>query len=309
MGAAILLALLLVFRLGDDDKHLEAKPVNKPGASLAVSEAEQPRSTKALAPSRTYPELPASVRQLDPVSARFRAARLCAFTLTAHGNMQRLMKICEENKNQPRNAENKAYFEFCRARSLEFARSLPVAANNLKDCATQDQQEANEKFYEDTVRAALAGDPDAQICYLRKTFGLDRPWTDEETRLYVDNGPRYVQQTLEQGDWRIVELLSKAAPGRTGRVVPMLHNAVAFEAVNPYRMNRLLRLGAVGPNYVRFLDGLAPHYAADLSAQQVAESNRWAADTYDLYFSKSQRLEKAPSTCMGDMIGYDPSSY
>lgn len=309
MGVLILSALLLVFRLGDDDKQPQAKPTRVSEATHAAIEAEQVRSKKAPVPSRKYPEPPISGSQSDPASVRFRAARLCAFALMAQGNMQRFMKICEDNKNQPRNAENKAYVEFCRVRSLEFSRSLPIAENDLKSCATQDQQEANEKFYEDTVRAARAGDPDAQICYLRAQFWLDRPWTDEETRLYVDSGPGYMQQALERGDWRIAEMLSKATPGRSGRLVPMLHNAVAFEAVNPYRMNRLLRRGAVGRDYARFLDGLAPHHAADLSAQQIAESDRWAADTYDLYFTKSQRLEKAPSTCMGDMIGYDPSSY
>lgn len=309
LGAGILLVLVVGFGLGTWDKPSPAKPTQTPDATSVASGAEQARRNRSSMPSRHYSEPPTSERPLDPVSARFRAARVCAFALVAQGNMQRFMKICDENRNQPRNAENEAYFESCRLRSLEYSRELPLAERDLRSCPTQDHQEASEKFYEDTAQAARAGDPDAQICYLRAQFGLDRPWTDEETQLYVDSGPGYIQQALERGDWRIAELLSKAAPGRPGLLVPMLHHAVAFEGVNPYRMNRLLRRGAVGKDYVRFSDGLAPHYAADISAEQVAASDRWAAATYDLYFTQSKRLEKAPSTCMPDMGGYDPDSY
>lgn len=283
-----------------------------PRIATAVAPASIATVTTVLEPVATWP-VPAvppdpGVGQ-ETVSSRFQEARLCARALTAKGTMERVLKICDDNRSQPRNAENKAYFEFCRGRALEFARSLPAAERDLQRCATRDPQEAAEKFHDDTVQAALAGDADAQICYLRSQFGLERPLTREEEQQYAETGPLYIQRALESGDWRIIELLSKAAPGRTGKLVPTLQHAVAFEPVNPYRMNRLLRRGATGEKYVHFLDALAPHHAEGLSVEQRAQSDQWAQETYDLHFSRSPRLEKAPSTCMGDMMGYDPDSY
>lgn len=148
------------------------------------------------------------------------------------------------------------------------------------------------------------------MCYLRAVqFGLDRPWTEEEIEDYKEAGPVMVQQGLERGDWRTIELLTKAAPGRPGSMVPMLHHAVRFDASNPYRMNRLLHLGAAGAEYARLLDVMAPHHAEGITAEQRASADRWAAQTYRQYFSYSPKLEKAPPDCVRALIGYDPNEH
>lgn len=305
VGAVLVLYFFLATDGGRDVTRARVAEASQVSGTAPVAK----RAVGSVASMPTVSPQSSEMPAMSPESVRFRAARKCAFALSALEGMQNMLRTCEESKSYPRNADNEEFFKSCEARTVQFAREMPLAQDVIGGCPTVDRQEANEKFFEDTTQAALKGDTDAQMCYLRAAqFDLARPWTEGETEDYQQAAPLMVQAGLERGDWRTIELLSKATPDRPGRLVPMLHHAVPFDVTNPYRMNRLLRSGAVSKDYIRFLDVMARHHAQGLTSEQKLASDLWAGETYHRYYAHSPKLEQAPPNCMREPIGYAPTS-
>lgn len=218
--------------------------------------------------------------------------------------MQKQLEVCDENMGYPRNADNQAFFESCRVRAIDFGRAIPLTETELSSCKTIDIAETAEKFYEDTMRAAAAGDADAQICYIGSRYGLDRPWTKEEVRHYADNAGSYVDQAFARGDWRVVEMF-QTTRNMIERYT-LLHHVAPYDPVHSYRMNRLLRLGATDGKYAHLLDAVAKHGHESLSYQARVDAELWASRMYALHFSRAKGLSGPPKTCMPSTEAYIP---
>ena len=74
----------------------------------------------------------------------------------------------------------------------------------------------------------------------------------------------------------------------------MLSSVSDGDPLTIYRMNRLLRLGAIG-DYAQDLDILA--HTEELTPAQVAESNEWALNVFNAHFANSPKLSEQPEAC------------
>lgn len=166
-----------------------------------------------------------------------------------------------------------------------------------------DMKGALRKLYEATDAAAKSGDIDAQMCYLMQGAG-DREsgfaLTDAEIAEYYSLGPQYVEAAFKRGDWRVVDLLGF-------RVIDWWGLFMGLEQwkdpTREYKAHQLLLLGAgdVDPQDTDYwLRALRSPESKDdwkLSAQEIQESDAWAQETYDKYFSSQPRLMKEPRVC------------
>ena len=175
----------------------------------------------------------------------------------------------------------------------------------LKDAGCGDMSDVRTRYFEATKQAARAGDADAQMCYLQGEFGTagGQPlFTAAEVEGYARIAPQYVDAALRRGDWRIVDLMTKASfhPG----VEPIRQIPDIGKPETIYKMTKLLRLGANG-FYAKSLDSdldgmihpdLVPEAA--LPADVVKRGDAWAQQTFNESFAGVTGLAEAPTVCM-----------
>ena len=138
-------------------------------------------------------------------------------------------------------------------------------------------------------RAAQLGDTRATNCYagggLEMMPGLlDHPEWVADMRAV----PQLLDHAVRQGDWVAVELLHHAYAGVFGGTPAA--QAIRPEPAMDYRYLRLERLGATGA-FVQKVDRMLADAAGALTAQQIADGDAWANDTYAHYFSGSSSNE------------------
>jgi hypothetical protein len=159
------------------------------------------------------------------------------------------------------------------------------------------------KLYEATSAAAKSGDIDAQMCYLMQGAG-DREsgftLSDAEIAEYQSLGPQYVEAAFKRGDWRVVDLLAFHVIDWAGLFISLEQWK---DPTREYKAHQLLLLGAgdVDPQDTDYwLAALRMPESKDnwrLSAQEIQDSDAWAQETYDKYFSSQPRLMKEPRVC------------
>ena len=177
------------------------------------------------------------------------------------------------------------------ALNSELAEHFHVAASCDEDISAVEIA-----YFEQAVELATRGDRDARLCFVGSMFQLGRPWSQAERSFYEANAPVFLQDAFEHGDWRAVELLTTSH-----RVLAHSHSLLSFmvpgDQVEQYKLNRLLRLGAVD-GYAELLDALAfdPELPIDPEKRKAAES--WAQKEYDKYFRDSPTLNEAPRPCV-----------
>jgi hypothetical protein len=159
------------------------------------------------------------------------------------------------------------------------------------------------KLYEATSGAAKSGDIDAQMCYLMQGAG-DREsgfaLSDAEVAEYQLLGPQYVEAAFKRGDWRVVDLLGYHVVDWAGLFINLEQWK---DPAREYKAHQLLLLGAgdVDPQDTDYwLAALHMPESKDnrrISAQEIQDSDAWAQETYDKYFSSQPRLLKEPRVC------------
>ena len=151
------------------------------------------------------------------------------------------------------------------------------------------------EYYRKTVDLAAAGDVDAQLCFAQSRFQIGRSWSEEEVSFYKANAPVYLQNALERGDWRAVQLLATSP-----RVLAHSRSLLGFIApksqLEQYKLNRLLRLGAVD-GYAEQLDAVANDSELPIDAGERKKAEAWAQNEYQKYFRNSPTLNEAPQPC------------
>ena len=169
-----------------------------------------------------------------------------------------------------------------------------------------DMKGALRKLYEATNAAAKSGDIDAQMCYLMQGAG-DREsgfaLTDAEIAEYESLGPQYVDAAFKRGDWRVVDLLGFHVVDWAGLFINLEQWK---DPTRAYKAHQLLLLGAgdVDPQDTDYwLRALRIPESKDnwrLSAQEIQDSDAWAQEMYDKYFSGQPRLMKEPRVCTAE---------
>lgn len=150
------------------------------------------------------------------------------------------------------------------------------------------------------AQAAQLGDVDARACYLSRGPTLDaRTLLDRPDLLqnYRGAASSMIEAGLAAGDWRVVDLLTRAyEPGAQD----LLAGLVGADPVQHYRYLKLYRLGAE-PFRIAALDRQLAAAAASLAPAQTADADAWAQATYTANF-------KGPSTAVAPQ-GWNPCSF
>jgi hypothetical protein len=175
----------------------------------------------------------------------------------------------------------------------------------LKGSGCGDTADVEIRYFEATQQAAMAGDADAQLCYLQGNFVAhdgQSLFTEADVEEYRRVAPQFVDAALRRGDWRIVQLMTKRSfhPGAG----PITQIPDIGEKETIYKMTKLLRLGASG-RYATSLDrqlsgmihpDLVPEAA--LPADVVKGGDAWAQQTFNESFASVTGLTETPTVCM-----------
>lgn len=140
-------------------------------------------------------------------------------------------------------------------------------------------------LYDAALAAGLDGDRDAALCYVLA------PWPATEggnfipqvLAQYKANASALIEDSIEAGDWRMVDLLIglNASP-TTG----LLANAIVPDRAKAYAYAKLKRLGATG-NLAARMDKEISMLQNQLPANKLVEADQWAAQLYSNHFSTS----------------------
>ncbi|HVJ63284.1 MAG TPA: hypothetical protein VM555_11310 [Tahibacter sp.] len=292
-----LVALLVVVTLSRNQPqtptvHAAAPPaLDDLTAHSPVRSAVEPTQQSADGPSRTAPAAELPVPNLS-VSAsktkRFRETKKCAGAVRAIESMRRQRIACDSQSAWP------DVWAACKKRIASFDEKLVRAESILSECSAADIGDSESRYWQDVVAAAEAGDKDAALCFIQSDFMLERPWSAEEVARYKILAPVYIDRALSAGDWRIAELLSMGPRGISSG--SLLGTQTRGDRITQYRMNRLLRLGAIG-DYAAKLDILSTNPGSPLPGNDQTAAEAWAKDMHARYFLNSPKLDSNPIPC------------
>jgi len=269
-----------------------------PGGATAVPQSSAESSVGTVSVAQAPPEPAAApARGTNPsVSSlsRFRSLREC---FQASHDLAAAKSLGECKVYEGRQEFEQAYAE-CLNGWMDWRNRAAAAEETLSECG--DVTDIEKQYYEATRAAAMAGDPDAQLCYLGFDFSLKGGHLtrigEAELSEYKQVSPTYVDAAIKRGDWRVVYLLTR----RTG-LVTRLDQAGRPETV--YRMTKLLRLGASGA-FATGLDyklNLLAHPdlkpEAALPQKTIQEGDAWAEETYNTYYSGVPGITELPTIC------------
>lgn len=232
----------------------------------------------------------------------FLSSSLCVQAERTLGFAENQIAICSVSSSVEFDASS-LFFKRCVERASSVEKSRDLALNVLKTCPKGGAVSAEDRFYIATAAAANGGSKDAQLCYLRGRFDVNRAWTEVELQAFRRDAPNYISAAMERGDWRVVQLLWSASPNVVYQY-GLMSQAIDGLELTRYRMNRLLRLGSASPQYNAFLDNNAPA----MRMKTVSESDekdsadRWAEEIYRGFFKSSERLTEAPLVCSADVL-------
>lgn len=145
-----------------------------------------------------------------------------------------------------------------------------------------------------TLRAAQLGDAAARDCYVHRgplanpKGVIDSP---ESLGRYRAEAPALIGKALENGDWKMVDMLVYAHwPGTTS----LLSGLVGHDLLQYYRYLKLFRLGADADSASR-LDRQLDDAASSLAPEQKAEADAWAQSMFERHFSGSSTEATPPN--------------
>lgn len=165
---------------------------------------------------------------------------------------------------------------------------------NLAACSN-DPQVLRTTYGDATVKAASAGDRDAQMCYIEGQWSTS---SHSESTQYRGKAELYMRMAFARGDWRVVELLTipseSVGHGGAGRMVNL---PIIGSPFTVYRANRLLELGATG-DYLNLVKSEAQDAMASLNKKQIKNANTWAWHEFKRHFTNSPKLSSPPVPCL-----------
>lgn len=229
-------------------------------------------------------------RRLDD----FRSAKRCLEAMTSLGRVQQEMYIC----NSRVNGMGLASKNDCQAKGVELSgKAKSIDDDPAISTCSRDPQVLSDKYNEAVKEAAEAGNVDAQMCYVQGAGGQGAVPVDVPE--YRTRARSYLNQALERGDWRAVELLSTSptslAHGGAGLLVN-LPEVGKWETA--YGATKLLSLGAT-TDYAKSLSARLDEAARWLDGDKVRAAEQWAQDMYRKSFSNSPKLSADPVPCLG----------
>ena len=258
-----------------------------PGTELVAHETIPPQQVQIAKPVvRTTSTAPSDHAPLP--EEEFRRTQECVSTYRQAMTVQSQLNVCRA-ADAPQNP-------MCESASLAALSAKLVEHSRAAVNCGEDISALEVEYFKRTRDLAIRGNADAQICFAQSRFDIGRPWSEEEVSFYKSNVPIFLQNAFERGDWRAVQLF--ATPRR---VLAHSHSLLSFivpiDQVEQYKLNRLLRLGAVD-GYAEQLDALSldPELPIDPEKQKAAED--WAQKEYDRYFRSSPKLSEAPQPCL-----------
>jgi hypothetical protein len=278
-------------------------PIEKSSREAAVDEATPARKTSpepsmgTVRAAQAAPEpaaVPAAANSSTAsIPSRFRSLRQC---FHASQDLAAAKNVGDCKAYEGRQEFERAYAE-CLNGWKDWRNRAAVAEKTLSECG--DVTDIDKHYYEATRAAAMAGDPDAQLCYLEFDFSHKGHLPligDAELAEYKQVSPTYVDAAIKRGDWRVVYLLTR----RTG---PVTRLGQAGQPETVYRMTKLLKHGASGA----FATGLSYKLnllahpdlkpEAALPPKAIKEGDAWAEETYNTYYSGVPGITQLPTIC------------
>ena len=234
-------------------------------------------------------------------AATFRLLRICA-SASRELAVTNYLSDCKPYEGRP---DFQELYSQCLNGWMNVPNRKAAAEAALKGSGCGSTTDVEFRLFEATKQAAMAGDADAQLCYLQANFVAysgESLFTDADIEEYRRVAPQFVDASLRRGDWRIVQLMTKRSfhPGDGPiRLIPDIG-----EKETIYKMTKLLRLGASGRYAARLdrqLNGmihpeLVPEAA--LPADVVSRGDAWAQQAFNEYFAGVTGLTEAPTVCM-----------
>lgn len=218
--------------------------------------------------------------QRGDADAATRLYRKLARCLTAEAAIRESALLAEDALAEP---TDETSTEAQRNR-LDLAQRKNEAATRLKSLCAGVTDAMLGHLASATLQAARLGDAAARDCYVHRgplanpADMIDRP---ESLGVYRTEIPALIEKALEQGDWKMVDMLAYAyQPGN----VSVLGGAVGHDRLQHYRYLKLFRLGAdaaATPGLDRRLD----EAANTLAPEQRAEADAWAQSMFERHFS------------------------
>lgn len=135
-----------------------------------------------------------------------------------------------------------------------------------------------------TLRAAQLGSSEARDCYVHRgplANPKDLIDSPESLRLYRAEAPGLIEEALEDGDWKMVDMLAYAHwPGTKS----LLAGLVGHDLGQYYQYLKLFRLGADAQSASR-LDRQLDDAASSLDPERKAGADTWAQAMFERHFS------------------------
>lgn len=272
-----------------------AKSGPSPPAPFSAVSSERTPST----PTAKSPDMESGRKADAPGTVRnsFLSARRC-YDASMELSLAKGVADCKYLEGKPKFAKQ---YAVCLNDWTEAHDRIVAAQSALARCDA-DPESIRKKYYAATKAAARAGDPDAEVCYLSSSFVDDKGvphFTDEDVADYRADAPKFVEQALNRGDWRVVALFTVRNIDMQGGLRNYLEGIGKPETI--YKMEKLLRLGASG-DYAKQLDAALsvytdPSSGMGLSKDQIAQADAWAKQMFAEHFAGEQGLTARPKVC------------
>lgn len=161
-------------------------------------------------------------------------------------------------------------------------------------------------YYEALRNAALAGDVNAQRCFLAGYFEerdsgdyLSQAQRDE----YLPLARQFIQSAFERGDWGLVHRLAGGYVDNPGMLIYAYPYGSGYPETS-YKMNHLITLSSgdrAGSDEARHIVN-ALRSTGRLSAAQIQAAEEWARETYARYFPATPYNEKVARSSFCEIV-------
>lgn len=308
------LALVLLYSqhpvIGNGDK-------STPTGSSTLSEKMQQGTSPAV--SINYP--PASISSSN-VSVQQRArekfitTKKCYSASLAVGVAEHLAQVCAQSdlSNNARLAQ----------RCAQFKKDYPSGNARLTDMVSETCPNGDQailaNYHDSLYAAAVAGDVDAQYCFMDRSPELvaqgEKTLSPEQIKQLIEQSENWAQDAFQRGDWRIVNYMQAKLYSHGANTtylisaLPGLDAAANDPAFARYALLALLRKGAVdeyAADVDQRLSAITVHNpsilpedvlrSGVLNSADEASAIAWANEMFERYFQHSPQLSAPPVAC------------
>ncbi len=262
-------------------------PAAAQSVSVSATIATEPANRSAV--SQPITEASSATDQ-DAWSSKFQYAKKCLELAIEAEQLSNSFNLCQEQLIGTPGRKS------CDLKTKDAnIKSRALTGNAIAAGCPADTNTAGRNFSMSLVNAARAGVADAQLCYFQWSGPLSGTG---DIKRYKQEASLYMQKGLENGDWRVAQLLATSPEGVDDNAAGIMVNLdIIGKWFTAFRANRLLELGATGP-YKATLHKAAQDAARHLSKAQIENGNAWANHEFIRHFTNSAVLTKSPDTCL-----------